>query len=136
MRSVCLDKLTGGQELNLELLHKACLPYVHTFKYPTPIGYKVESLINYDLGITTETLYRLVMTNIVYAGTNLTPERKAKQDKAFEMQYRHCKIMKSDTSFLPPPHEPQTRLTVSEGHLVTVTTDLQVALNFFAGYQP
>lgn len=94
MRSVCLAKLTGGQELNEELLYRACKNYVYTLKHNSSADYAMEQVINDDLGLTTEDLYRLIGDSKVYAGNDrkLSSERQKKHDAAKLFKYRHCKI--------------------------------------------
>jgi len=138
MRSVCLAKLTGGQELNEELLYRACKNHVYTLKHNSSADYAMEEVINADLSLTTEDLYRLIGDSKVYAGNdrNLSSERQKKHDAAKLFKYRHCKISDVNLHFKPEPHVSLTRDEYVDNCHITVTTDLQIALDFFSGYQP
>jgi hypothetical protein len=79
LRQASLLKLTGGKELNEKLLFDACKKHVYTLKHHSSADYAMEEIINYDLGITTETLYKLAADNKIYCGPDrtfeLSPER-------------------------------------------------------------
>jgi len=66
----------------------------------------------------------------------LSQDRKEKYEAAKEFKYRHCSIRKPDNKFNPPEHVPTTRYDYVDNSHVTITTETQVALDFFSGYQP
>lgn len=84
IRSASLSKLTGGQELDEELLFNASKRHIYTLNHHSSADYQMEDIINDELGITTETLYRLAGDNKIYAGNGrvLTQERQKKFDAA------------------------------------------------------
>jgi len=132
-----LSRLTGGQELDEEMVFQAAQPHVYTLRHSSSAEYKIEAEVNYQLGLTMYDLYQSCADNTVYAGkSSLSSERRVRYEAAEDMKYRHCKIMKPDIRFSPPQLQPNTEERMVDCNLVTVTNVLQTALDFFSGYQP
>lgn len=120
-----LSRLTGGQELDGEMIMAAAQPYMYSLRYHSSADYKVESIVNYSLGLTCCDLYRTAEDNVVYAGpTTLSEERQPKFDAARAKEFRHGKITNRELRFDPPELEPKYSEMILDNNLVVITNQI------------